>query len=263
MEAYMQHKVGPFAQGHSCSGFAATSILFPEMSPEQLKSHLECLSATAPTDKYSKTVDPILLESLLSNTEAAIQVVAFGSGADPSQCITSQGTFMHSFPDNYMLIASCSTRPFSRGSVHVKSASPADHPSIDPAYLTHPIDLELAARGALQAQQLAATKPLADNIKKDDKGELVLQPTFNWLKDLEEAKKMAQEKSVTEYHPIGTCSMLPRENGGVVDSSLKVYGTTNLRVCDASIMPTHVQGNIVSMVYAIAEKGADLIKASA
>ena len=35
---------------------------------------------------------------------------------------------------------------------------------------------------------------------------------------------------------------------------------TGLRVVDASIIPVHVSGNIVSMVCAIAEKGADLIK---
>ena len=54
--------------------------------------------------------------------------------------------------------------------------------------------------------------------------------------------------------------MLPKEKGGVVDSNLKVYGTSNVKVVDASIFPTHVQGNIVSLVYAVAEKGADLIR---
>jgi choline dehydrogenase-like flavoprotein len=54
--------------------------------------------------------------------------------------------------------------------------------------------------------------------------------------------------------------MLPREKGGVVDSQCKVYGTTNVRVVDASIYPTHVQGNIVSLTYAVAEKAADIIK---
>jgi choline dehydrogenase len=41
---------------------------------------------------------------------------------------------------------------------------------------------------------------------------------------------------------------------------LKVYGTSNVRVVDASILPTHVQGNIVSLVYALAEKASDIIK---
>jgi choline dehydrogenase-like flavoprotein len=32
------------------------------------------------------------------------------------------------------------------------------------------------------------------------------------------------------YHPLGTAPMLPKEDGGVVDSELLVYGTRNVRV---------------------------------
>ena len=48
--------------------------------------------------------------------------------------------------------------------------------------------------------------------------------------------------------------MAPRANGGVVDASLKVYGTTNLRVVDASIMPMIIGANLQETVYAIGEK---------
>jgi len=45
-----------------------------------------------------------------------------------------------------------------------------------------------------------------------------------------------------------------------VNGRLVVHGTNNLRVVDASICPLHVQGNTLSLTYAIAEKAADLIK---
>jgi choline dehydrogenase len=53
---------------------------------------------------------------------------------------------------------------------------------------------------------------------------------------------------------------LLKDKGGVVDSKLRVYRISNVQVINASIFPTHVQGNIVSLVYTLAEKGADIIK---
>lgn len=58
----------------------------------------------------------------------------------------------------------------------------------------------------------------------------------------------------TMFHPAGTSAMQSREIGGVVDCNLKVYGTTNLRIVDASIMPLIPATHLSSTVYAIAEK---------
>lgn len=54
--------------------------------------------------------------------------------------------------------------------------------------------------------------------------------------------------------------MLPRNSGGVVSPELKVYGTKNVRVIDASILPFQVCGHLTSTLYAVAEKAADAIK---
>ncbi|KAJ4985090.1 glucose oxidase, partial [Stagonosporopsis vannaccii] len=65
----------------------------------------------------------------------------------------------------------------------------------------------------------------------------------------------------SNFHYIATAAMLPYELGGVVDSNLTVYGTGNVRVVDASVVPFQVCGHLTSTLYAIAEKAADMIKA--
>lgn len=64
----------------------------------------------------------------------------------------------------------------------------------------------------------------------------------------------------SNFHPVGTASMLPRNKGGVVNTDLKVYGTKNVRVIDASVIPFQLCGHLTSTLYAVAEKASDLIK---
>lgn len=54
--------------------------------------------------------------------------------------------------------------------------------------------------------------------------------------------------------------MMPRDMGGVVDTNLVVYGTANVRVVDASILPFQICGHLTSTIYAIAERISDAIK---
>ena len=205
--------------------------------------------------------DNILARQLLDPKEAAIQLAFLATGADIRLCDQPDKMFFHDAPGNWCIIGPCSTRSLSRGSIHIDSCDSNKHPVIDPAYYSHPLDLDIQARALLHVIKLASYEPLRSKLKLSENGDVIVHPTAGPLpKTLEEAKKSAAANTVTEYHPVGTCAMLPRGKGGVVDSQLKVYGTSNVRVADASIFPLHVQGNIVSLVYAVAEKAADLIK---
>jgi choline dehydrogenase-like flavoprotein len=65
----------------------------------------------------------------------------------------------------------------------------------------------------------------------------------------------------TFFHPVGTCKMgNDSDPDAVVDSALRVRGVKQLRVSDASIMPTVPSGHTTAPVYMIAEKTAELIK---
>ena len=55
--------------------------------------------------------------------------------------------------------------------------------------------------------------------------------------------------------------MMDRSLGGVVSQDLLVYGTSNVRVVDASVLPFQIDGHLTSTLYAIAERASDIIKA--
>jgi choline dehydrogenase len=61
-------------------------------------------------------------------------------------------------------------------------------------------------------------------------------------------------------HPVGTCAMMRRDLGGVVDGRTRLYGSKNVRIVDASIMPTQISAHLSSTLYGMAEKAADMIK---
>ncbi|KAI3537522.1 choline dehydrogenase [Colletotrichum filicis] len=80
--------------------------------------------------------------------------------------------------------------------------------------------------------------------------------TLPWVIALSDSDilEFVEGVSSTEYHYTGTCAVLPRPLGGVVDSNLNVHGIDGLRVVDASIMPLLPSAHSQATVYAIAEK---------
>jgi choline dehydrogenase-like flavoprotein len=144
------------------------------------------------------------------------------------------------------------SHPLSRGSVHITSPRAHEKPAVVFNYYRNPFDLEVHACHMLVLQALARNCAFAPMIKPSG---------ARWPPqlDLDSARRFLRETATTNYHPCGTCSMTPEKDGGVVSPRLRVYGTANLRVVDASIFPIIPRGNIVSTVYAVAEKGADMV----
>ncbi|KAJ3990940.1 GMC oxidoreductase-domain-containing protein, partial [Lentinula boryana] len=64
----------------------------------------------------------------------------------------------------------------------------------------------------------------------------------------------------TEYHPTGTCAIFPLELGGVVSPSLLVYGTSNVRVADASVYPFDLSSHLGAPTYGLAKQASTIIR---
>jgi choline dehydrogenase-like flavoprotein len=144
----------------------------------------------------------------------------------------------------------CLEHPLSRGSVHIESSDPTKHPRIDPGYFRHPVDAKIMAAGIDWLRKVADQPILKDQLD----GRLLPKEGVS-LESEEDRLEYVRNHISTQYHICGSAAM-----GEVVDARLKVKGVKGLRVIDASVFPGHVSGNIMSTVYAVAEKGADLIK---
>ncbi|KAG8688536.1 hypothetical protein FRC08_011383 [Ceratobasidium sp. 394] len=142
---------------------------------------------------------------------------------------------------------------WSRGELVIVSKDAFTYPSINPNYLSNGWDVDIFNAGIKYLRKLGSTAPMSTYFKSENPG------TSGATTD-EAINNLVANTIATEYHPIGTCSMLPLDMGGVVDTTLRVYGTANVRVIDASVMPIHVTAHTMAPAYAIAEYGADIVK---
>lgn len=145
----------------------------------------------------------------------------------------------------------CNLRPMSRGSVLIQSTAAGDAPRIDPNYLSHPQDLDIAARAIRLTRRIVQAPSLARFAPEEYLPGASLQTE-------DALHQAASAIGTTIFHPAGTCRM-GRDEAAVVDDQLRVRGVAGLRVADASIMPTIVSGNTCSPTLMIAEKAAQLI----
>ena len=147
----------------------------------------------------------------------------------------------------------CQLRPESRGKVGIASADPFAEPTILNNYLATEEDRRALREGVKMVRKVAEQPALA-GVRGE---ELFPGPA---VQTDEEIDAWIRKASETIYHPVGTCRMgAAGDAQAVVDDQLRVVGLKNLRVIDASVMPTLVGGNTNAPTIMIAEKAADMI----
>ncbi|HAK51411.1 MAG TPA: choline dehydrogenase, partial [Gammaproteobacteria bacterium] len=145
----------------------------------------------------------------------------------------------------------CNLRPTSRGSVRIISNRAEDHPAINLNYLSTEADRKVAIAGLTYTRRIMAAQALARYSPQE------LKPGVGCQTE-EELAQAAGDLGTTIFHPVGTCKM-GNDPMAVVDDRLQVHGVSNLRVIDASIMPSITSGNTNAPTVMIAEKGAEYI----
>lgn len=148
-------------------------------------------------------------------------------------------------------------QPFSRGSVHINSTNSTMPPAINPNFFQADFDQQVAIATAKFVRRFFTTSPASALIDAT-----TLAPSFGlvpedaddevWLNWLQSNSSLAPN-----YHHLGTCAMLPKDMGGVVDNDFRVYGTENVRVVDLSVLPFQVAGHSMAVLYGVAEWAAE------
>jgi choline dehydrogenase-like flavoprotein len=254
---YDQHRSGRLAEGAAYS-FAFTPLQMLETAAEtealisMVQQHLEQETNPSLHAQYS------LIQQAIANPNEATATTFMLR----SQRHRDSEMFPKETPSvvegNYITAVAMLAHPFSRGNCHITTADPSAPPEIKFNYLSHPLDTEILARHLRLIERLFQSPFFASKIAKPD-GKRLPRSFPRPIESLEDAKAILPGNSATNYHPVGSCSMMREDLGGVVDSSLKVYGTANVRVCDAGVVPVVPRGNVLAAVYGWAEKLVEII----
>ncbi|KAF5355518.1 hypothetical protein D9758_006375 [Tetrapyrgos nigripes] len=152
---------------------------------------------------------------------------------------------------NFLSVNAAVSSPVSRGEITLNTSNPLDYPLINFNLLSSEYDL-FTMREAFKAATRFVSSPSWAGY--------ILAPPTNATTD-EELDQYIRMTTITEDHPVGTCSMSPKgASWGVVDPDLKVKGLRGLRVVDASVFPRIPSAHTQAATYAVAERASDLIK---
>ncbi|KAI9062483.1 GMC oxidoreductase [Trametes sanguinea] len=159
----------------------------------------------------------------------------------------------------FTLFAVVLLTPTSRGLVTLSSSDPFAQPVINPSLLDTAFDIAALRHGIRAAHNFSHAQAWDG---------FLAGPALTWaLVDVDvdaEVDEYARESSIMIWHPTGTAAMarcgMPQEVGGVVDPDLRVKGVEGLRVVDASVFPFIPAGHPQAVIYAFAERAAELMR---
>ncbi|KAJ0418653.1 GMC oxidoreductase-domain-containing protein [Aspergillus carlsbadensis] len=250
LKEYIETQDGPLsAVGNTQGFFPAKKIL----SEAELAEVVQSIRNTKPATEFHARQLQQIIAHLESDISANLQLVLLTVTVDFERGVEHQSKVFAPPPPGEpcgVTAVLCIQYPVARGSIHIQSNDPTAPPVINPNYIGHEADVTLLAAFARWADQVGNAEAVKDSIARRDFPKASID-----LQDLEQAREAVRDGVVGEYHICGSVAL-----GDALDSRLHVRGVEGLRVADASIFPNNVSGNIVSSVYAVAERAADILK---
>ncbi|KAJ1300912.1 hypothetical protein OPQ81_003337 [Rhizoctonia solani] len=239
---YAQTHDGIYASSVSILSFLNLDYIATPAELSDMRANLDREIAAEKLTELQKAqyeVQKNWLKKRIGHLEVVLNAGYFGSGTPKANT-------------SYVSLLMVNQHPFSRGNVHINSSDQLMNPQINPNYLSKSIDQETFLQALKFGLRISQTEPLASLVvaRQDPSPETTSNEAYT-----EYVKMNAR----TIHHPIGTAALAPRAIGGVVDTSLKVYGTSNVRVVDASIIPIHMGTHLSRTVYGIGERAAAII----
>ncbi|KAJ3829327.1 hypothetical protein F5880DRAFT_1523863 [Lentinula raphanica] len=206
-------------------------------------------SAQAAVDSSTTSFLPLGDSTVAAGYKAVYDTITnqFYSGS------SGQIELLLSITSTNVLIQAAIQHPLSAGELYITSSSVFDYPYINPNYLAHDADLTILREGFKLARLVSQASPLSAYLTGETTPGSSVSTDDDWNTWIESAVG-------TEYHPTGTCAMLPLELGGVVSPSLLVYGTSNVRVADASVYPFDLSSHLGAPTYGLAEQASTIIR---
>ncbi|KAJ3513799.1 hypothetical protein NLJ89_g2751 [Agrocybe chaxingu] len=149
-------------------------------------------------------------------------------------------------------IQSAIQHPYSQGRAYINSSNPFDPIVIDPQYYSHFADLVLMRQGVKLVRQVGIAFGETFGTETSPGPEVQTDEQLDeWL---------VNSAASTQFHPTGSCAMLPQNLGGVVDANLRVYGLANVRVADSAVFPFEFAAHLASATFGVAEQASELLR---
>ncbi|KAI5803923.1 hypothetical protein EDC01DRAFT_775381 [Geopyxis carbonaria] len=236
---FLANRTGPWAisQGNGAGFFP-----LPQISPSNYTTLLASAAAASASLPNSPALHPTVLSGHALQRSLLLQHFAHNATA------VLEVIFAIRMSTTLVL-----TKPLSRGRVLLNSSSPWAHPLVHMHTFTAAPDVAILVEGLKFARRLWSQPALQAYAPV----EAVPGAGVRSEEEIREALWAGAVPSLA--HPSCSCPMLPREMGGCVDTTLRVYGVQGLRIVDASVMPVIPASHLMATVYAVAEKAADLI----